>query len=176
MHLNASYLSEKGARIRAAGYFFMGGIPKDDKPIRLNGAIFVLSTILKCVALSAAVAKLGPFFLNLCKAHIIRLPLEEVGHKQEALNTHCDNTTAVEIANGTVKQQQSRSMEMRYFWVCDQVKRGIANVDYHPGKEFLADYPSKYHDTCHHRKVCPIYHHEKDFQLFLPRAMKPSIP
>ena len=108
------------------------GIPKNDS---LNSAIFVLSTILKCVALSAADAELGALFLNLREARMMHLTLEELGHKQEALTPHCDNTTAVGISNGTVKQQQSRSMEMRYFWVCDQVKRGIANVEYHPGQE-----------------------------------------
>ena len=102
----------------------MGGIPKDDKPVRLNGVIFVLSTILKCVASLAAETKLDALFLNLRETHIMRLTLEELGHKQEALTTHCDNIIAVGIANSTVKQQQSRLMEMRYFWVCDQVKRG----------------------------------------------------
>ena len=59
MHLNkhsdASYLSKRGTRSRAAGYFFLGGMPTMGKPIRLNGAILVLSSILKCVAASAAV-------------------------------------------------------------------------------------------------------------------------
>ena len=65
-------------------------------------------------------------------------------------------------------------MEMRYFWVCDQVKRGIENVEYHPGQECLADYPSKHHDPRHHIKVRPIYQHERDLPIFLPQAMKPS--
>ena len=93
----------------------MGGIPKDDKPVRLNGVIFVLSTILKCVTLLATEDELGALFLNLRETCIMRLALEELGHKQEAVTTHCDNTTAVGIANVTVKQQQSRSMEMKYF-------------------------------------------------------------
>ena len=143
-------------------------------PIRLNGTIFVLSTILKCVAASAAKAELGALFLNLREARIMKLTLEELGHPQDAVITHCDNTTAVSIANGTVKQQHSRSMEMRYFWVCDQVKRGLAKIEYHPGQECLADYPSKHHDARHHRKVRPIYQHEKNSPLALERALKPS--
>ena len=173
-HSDASYLSEKGARSRAAGYFFLGGIPTIGKPIRLNGAILVLSSILKCVAASAAEAELGALFLNLREARIIKLTLEELGHPQDAVSTHCDNTTAVGIANGTVKQQRSRAMEMRYFWVCDQVKRGLAKVEYHPGQECLADYPSKHHDARHHQKVRPIYQHEKNSPLALERALKPS--
>jgi hypothetical protein len=70
-HSHASYLSKKVARSRAAGYFFLGSIPMSGKPTCLNGAILVLSSILKCVAASAAKAKLGTLFLNLCKARII---------------------------------------------------------------------------------------------------------
>ena len=32
-HSDASYLSEKGARSRAAGYFFLGGVPTKGQPI-----------------------------------------------------------------------------------------------------------------------------------------------
>ena len=172
-HSDASYLSERGARSRAAGFLFCG-VPKKGKPIRLNGPIFVLSAILKFVAASAAEAELGALFLNLREARIMKLTLEELGHPQEALITHCDNNTAVGIANGTVKQQRSRLIEMKYFWVCGQVKCGVAKVEYHPGQECLADYPSKHHDARHHQKVRPIYQHEKNSPLALERALKPS--
>ncbi len=66
---------------------------------------------------------------------------------------HCDNKTAVSIVNNTVKQQLSRAMEMRYFWVADQVENKIINVSWHPGAECLADYPSKAHPPSHHQKV-----------------------
>jgi hypothetical protein len=172
-HSDASYLSERGARSRAAGFLFCG-VPKKGKPIRLNGPIFVLSAILKFVAASAAEAELGALFLNLREARIMKLTLEELGHPQEALITHCDNNTAVGIANGTVKQQRSRLIEMKYFWVCGQVKCGVAKVEYHPGQECLADYPSKHHDAKHHQKVHPIYQHEKNSPLALEQALKPS--
>ena len=41
------------------------GEPHDNKPIRLNGAFYVLSTLLKFVAASAAEAELGELFLNM---------------------------------------------------------------------------------------------------------------
>ena len=49
------------------------------------------------------------------EAKSLRLMLEEMGHKQPATPVHCDNNTAVGIANDTVKKQQSRSMEMHFF-------------------------------------------------------------
>jgi len=66
IHSDASYLSELQARSRIAGYYFLGSKPKNNKPIRLNGAIFTFCGILKCVVASAAEAELTALFLN-CK-------------------------------------------------------------------------------------------------------------
>ena len=89
--------------------------PRDDHPIRLNGAFHVFSTILKFVAASAAEAELGALFLNMKEGRIFRLTLAELGHPQPPTPIHCDNATAVGIVNNTVKKQRARSMEMRYF-------------------------------------------------------------
>jgi hypothetical protein len=45
IHSDASYLSEPKARSRACGHFFMGALPKDGKPIKLNGAFHTLCSI-----------------------------------------------------------------------------------------------------------------------------------
>eukprot|EP00956_Cyclotella_meneghiniana_P006754 scaffold9008_cov56-Cyclotella_meneghiniana.AAC.7 len=81
------------ARSQVAGYYFLGSEPTDDTPIKLNGAILVL------------------------EGKIQRLILEELGHKNPATPIYCDNATATGIANVTVKNQRSRSMEMGLFWV-----------------------------------------------------------
>ena len=64
-HTDASYSSEPKARSRAAGHYFLGWIPHDNQPIRLNGAIYTMCTVLKFVASSAAEAELGALFLNI---------------------------------------------------------------------------------------------------------------
>eukprot|EP00957_Ditylum_brightwellii_P150524 11461761-Ditylum_brightwellii.AAC.1 len=46
LHSNASYLSEKKARSRAAGHFYLSN--KDDKEFN-DGAILTLSTIIRHV-------------------------------------------------------------------------------------------------------------------------------
>jgi hypothetical protein len=48
----------------------MGWMPKNDKPIQLNGAFYVNTTILSFVVASAAEAKLGALFHN-CQDGII---------------------------------------------------------------------------------------------------------
>lgn len=174
IHSDASYLSEPKARSRVCGHYFLGSIPRDNEPIKINGAIFCLCAILKFVVASAAEAELGALFLNCKEGKIIRLTLHELGHPQPPTPVHCDNATAVGIANNTVKRQRSWSMEMRFFWVSDQVELGIFQVKWHPGHENLADYQSKHHTSAHHIAVRPWYLHTELSPRLLPRAVKPS--
>ncbi len=174
IHSDASYLSEKNAHSRACGHFFMGWQPDATKPIKLNSAFFTLCSILRFVVASAAEAELGTRFLNCKQAAIFRVTLEEMGHPQPPIPVNCDNSTAVGIANNTVKCQRSRAMEMRFFWVADAVEQGKNDIKYFPGKENLADYQSKHHSGAHHLAVRPWYLHKPTSVRELPRACKPS--
>ena len=64
-----------------AGQYFLGSKPQKDKPIALNDAIFVFCGILKIVVASAADAELGALFLNYKEGKVLRLTLEEMGHR-----------------------------------------------------------------------------------------------
>lgn len=174
IHSDASYLSETQARSRIADHFFLGNVPTDDQPIQLNGAIYVFCGILKFVVASAAEAKLGALFLNCKEGKVSRLILQELGHSQPLTPIHCDNETITGIANDASKKKRSRSMEMRYFWVTDQVRRLIFDVCWHPGQENLADYFTKHFDARHHITMQPWYLHTKDSPCVLPRAATPS--
>jgi hypothetical protein len=174
IHSDASYLSETRARSRVAGHFFLGATPTNNQPIELNGAIYTLCGILKIVVASAAEAELGALFMNIKEGVILRLILTELGHKQPPTPVHCDNQTATGIANDTVKKQRSRSMEMRFFWICDQVKRQFFKVYWHPGQENLADYFTKHFDAKHHQAVRQWYIYAPGSPRQLPRAVAPS--
>ena len=83
----------------------MGSLPKNGKPITINGPIQIHARICKFAVTSAAEAKLGALFYNIQDGTILRLALEEMGHKQPSTPVHCDNVTAVGIANDSVKKQ-----------------------------------------------------------------------
>ena len=105
VHSDASYLSAPKAHSRAGGHFFLGSLPRDGDPIKLNGAIHVTCTILKLIAASATEAKLGALFLNAHEAKVFRLVLAKRGHPQPPTLIHIDNTTTVGIVNNTIKCQ-----------------------------------------------------------------------
>jgi hypothetical protein len=119
VHSDASYLSAPSARSRAGGYFFLGSLPVDSDPIKLNGVIHITCTILKLAATLAAEAELGALFLNAQEAKVLRFTLLELGHPQPPTPIHIDNTTTIGIVNNTAKRQHSRAMEMQYFWLLD---------------------------------------------------------
>ena len=63
---------------------------------------------------------------------------------------------------------------MQFFWVTDQVLDKEFDVQWHPGKENLADYFTKHFDTAHHQNMCPWYVHEQNSPRELPRATAPK--
>ena len=152
----------------------MGWMPKKDESIQLNGAFYVNTTILRFVVASAAEAELGALFHNCQDGIIFRQTLNDLGHPQPRTPVHCNNATAVGIANNTVKRQRSRSMEMRFFWIGDKKAQNIYGISWHPGQENLADYQSKHHAGAHHRNVRPWYLHQENSPKYLPRAIAPS--
>jgi hypothetical protein len=173
-HSDASYLSAPKARSQAGGYFFLGSLPRNGDPMRLNGAIQIMCTILKLVAALAAEAELGALFLNAQEANIMQLILTELGHPQPPTPIHIDNTTTVGIVNNTVERQQSRAMEMGYFWLLDGESQQQFKFYWQPGQENLGNYPSKHHRVEIHQYVRPYYVHMEKSPTLLPRAMKPS--
>ncbi len=64
IHSDASYLSEGRARSRTCGHFFMGWMPKDGEPIKINGAFHVSTNVIRFIVASAAEAELGALFHN----------------------------------------------------------------------------------------------------------------
>jgi hypothetical protein len=108
IHLDASYLSKAKARSQTCGHFFMGWMPKNSNPIKINGAIHVSANILRFMVASTAEAELGDLYHNCQTGIIFSQMLEAVGHKQTKTPVHCDNATAVGIANNTLKQQRLR--------------------------------------------------------------------
>jgi hypothetical protein len=158
IHIDASYLSENEAKSRAGGFFYMGSDTKTDKKLT-NGAILIISKVLKHVMSSAAEAKIGAVFISAKEGAVLRTTLEELGHKQPPTPMETDNTTATGYSNGTIKQKRTKAMDMRFFWIKDRVKQGQFHVYLGPGFQNLADYFTKHHSPAHHKRMRDVYLH-----------------
>jgi hypothetical protein len=117
IHSDASCLSENEATTRAGGFFYMGNATKNDKKLT-NGAIFIVSKVLKHVMSSATEAETGAVFINAKEGAVLRTTLEELRHKQPPTPMETDNTTATGYSNGTIKQKRTKAMNM--FFLLDQ--------------------------------------------------------
>jgi hypothetical protein len=134
---DAAYQVASKSRSRASGYHYLGNL--DGK--LFNGAVFILAKIIKSVMQSAAEAECCGLYMNAKEAVPMRITLEELGHPQPATPIRTDNSTADGIMNKTVKQKQSKSMDMRFYWLQDRVEQGQFIIFWAPG----------------HKAVRPIY-------------------
>jgi hypothetical protein len=171
---DASYLSTPRAQSHAGGYFFLGSLPVNRDPIKLNGAIHITCTILKLVAASAAKAKLGALFLNAQEAKVLCLTLAKLGHPQPLTPIHINNTTTADIVNNTINGNAPEQ------WSCSTsgfltVKCRSTSNFIQPGQENHGNYPSKHHTADIHQHVCPYYVHTDKSPTLLLQALKPSI-
>jgi hypothetical protein len=117
---DASYLSVSKARSRAAGYFYLSS---HSKPTN-NGAIHVFCHVMREVVSSAAEAELGALFNNSKEACPLQIALEEISHPQSPTALITDNPTTSGIANDTVKQRRSKTMDMHFSWILDRIQQG----------------------------------------------------
>jgi hypothetical protein len=167
VHTDASYLSELNARSRLGGLFFLSSMPANpqrqplatDPAPPMNGAIKTNSTIMKAVLASAAEAETGGMFYNCQDALPIRVTLEEMGHPQPPTHVRGDNSTAIGIANDTIKQRRSKAIDMRYFWLQDREAQEQFKYYWDKGEGNRADYFTKHHSVAHHRVMRPVYLH-----------------
>jgi hypothetical protein len=138
-------------------HFYLGN--KDSHNDTDQGAILASTSIMQALLASATQAEISVLYKNTKKAAILRVTLEEIGYPQPATPVQTDNSTTCGIANDNIKQQRSRAIDMRFYWVRDRVQQGQFNIYWQPGKVNLAGYYTKHHAAPHHQLVRPLYLH-----------------
>ena len=149
---DASYLSEMDGKSRAAAYYYL---TKEGNRAFHNGAIDVLSTIIKHVMSSASEAETSALFYGCKRAIPYRVTLEEMGHPQSKTPVTTDNNTAHGLTMGTMNSKASKSNDMRFQWLKCRKAQGLFRFLWARGHLNRADYPSKHHQASHHQRVRP---------------------
>jgi hypothetical protein len=140
VYVDASYLSRSMARSVVGCIFFMGN---RNQPTRINGTISALSTIIPCVVSSAGEAEYAALFTGGQHAAGLRTTLHDMGYPQPPTTILCDNTSAIGLANDTIKQKRSKAIDMRFHWIRDRIRQNQFGIIYIPTKENIADYMTK---------------------------------
>ena len=154
VHSDASYLSERKARSRAGGHFFMS---EDETFPANNGAVLTIAQIIKAVMSSAAEAELGALYINSREAIPIRHLLEEMGHKQPPTPIQVDNSTALGVVKQTIQPKRTKAMDMRFHWLRCRKNQGQFRTYWREGPTNNGDYVTKHHPAIHHTAVRPVF-------------------
>jgi hypothetical protein len=154
VHSDASYLSETKARSRAGAFMCMG---TDMHGTRPNAPVLYLSVIISTIVDSATAAEYAAAFIAAQAATSLRITLGELGYPQPATQITCDNACAVGIANDSFSQKRSKTIDMRYHWLRDQVRLGNFTIIWQPGSINLADFFTKAHSVEHHLNMIKTY-------------------
>ena len=117
--------------------------PADFEPT-LNGIVYVVCKILRNIMASAADAKLGDLLLNCQEAIPTQITLEEMGYSQPPTLVQVDNSTALGIATGTIKQRKSKATDMQFYWIRDKSNQDQFNIYWKPGSTNRGDYFKKH--------------------------------
>eukprot|EP00980_Cylindrotheca_fusiformis_P005449 scaffold1166_cov114-Cylindrotheca_fusiformis.AAC.2 len=74
-----------------------------------------------------------------------KLFLEEQGYPVERNVLHQDNKSAIlfEVNGQKSAGKRSRAINIRYFFITDQVKKGNISIEYCPTDDMIADYMTK---------------------------------
>ncbi len=136
---DASYLfvSRSYARSVAGAYLFLGNC---NCPTQINGPIHVFSTIIPCIVASAGEAEYAALFALGQQAAALRTILQDIGYPQQPTVLLCDNTTAIGIAMDTIKQKQTKAIDMRFHWIRDRVRQQQFITTYISTHDNIADY------------------------------------
>ena len=105
---------------------------------------------------SAAEAELTSLFITARKCVALRQTLQEMGWPQQPTPIQVDNTTAVGVVTNNIIPKQTKSMDMRLWWLRCRTNQKQFRPYWASGKGNLADYTSKHHSNQHHLSQRPL--------------------
>ncbi len=149
---DAAFLVQPDARSRYAGYFYL-----TDDNSSPNGAVLVICRTLRGVMRSAAEAECAGVFHNSQEAIVLRNILEALGHPQPPTRIKTDNSTANSFVQNNIRQRRSKTWDMRWNWLRDDITKKQIKVYWDAGDNNDADYFTKHHPPKHHQISRPKY-------------------
>ena len=132
-YIDASYAVHHDMRSHTGGVLTLG-----------RGPIHCRSTRQKLMTKSSTEAELVGLSDGLSQASWLRNFLICQGYPPLPIVQFQDNLSTITLATkGRSTSERTRHIEIRYFWICDQVERGQLVLQHQPTDDMLADYFTK---------------------------------
>jgi hypothetical protein len=157
VHTDASFAGESGARSRIGAVYMLGNKPAPGARPQPRHPLLVTSVILPTVAANVAEAEYGGAFHAAQRAVPLRNILNAIRCPQPTTDVITDNAVAHGIATDTIKQKRSRSVDIHFHWLRDQVRLGRFAVHWEEGTKNLADFQTKSMSTKDFQEGVPFY-------------------
>ena len=106
---------------------------------------------------SAAEAETAGLFYNCQTVIYLHRMLNALDHKQQMTPVKTDNGTVAQFVQDTIKNKRRKSWDVRYHWLTEHQANGDFNIYWDSGKNNLADYHTKHHNSTHHQNVRKNY-------------------
>ena len=151
-HSDAVCLNENQAKSRASAHMH---VSKNVPIPSFNGAVMTNAKFMKNVMSSAAEAELASLLITAKKCVELRQTLQEMGWPQLPTPMQVDNTTTVGVVTNTIIPEQTKSVDMRLWWLQFRTNQKQFRPYWASGKENLADNASKHHPNQHHLSQRP---------------------
>ena len=141
-HSDAGCLNEVKAKSRVSAHVCL----YEDVPIpTFNGVVLTISQIIKFIMSSATEAELVSLFLIVRKFVALSQMLIEMRWPQQPTPMQVDNTMAVGVVTNNIIPKQTKSMDMRLWWLSFRTNQNKFRPYWATGKENLVYYTSKHH-------------------------------
>ena len=99
-----------------------------------------------------------------------------MGHPQnEPTLIQIDKSTAMGIANNTIKQRRSKAMDIISHWFRYRTTQKQILVYWRLEDTNLADYHTKFHSPAHHKKQQPLHAHTDESPKYIPEKQRLGI-
>lgn len=173
---DAAYLVLPKARSRCAGHYYLTNDSLDNPPP--NGPIYTLCKTIRNVVSSSAEAETHGAFTNAQEIIPIKRMLEAMGHKQPPNGTplKTDNKTSHDITTNLIKPRKSKTWDMRYHWLEDQINLKQIFLHWKPGSKNWADYFTKHWAPAYHKLMRYKYLHKLYYIThLLPKVIQNSL-
>ena len=141
---DASINTEEGAQSRAGASFYLGDRHLEEgRRRRRNGLIEARSDIIRTVVLSATEGEYIALFMASLRALYLKQIAEAMGFIQGPIVIRTDNEAAMGILNSTYGLKRTRSINVRFHWLRQQVSEGAFIILWIQGIANIADFFTK---------------------------------